>query len=48
MHKKVADYVKQAKFEPKVQILIYPQVALLGMKLELYAGNEEKALSYGM
>ena len=42
MHKKVADYVKQAKFEPKVQILIYPQVALLGMKLELYAGNEEK------
>ena len=48
MHKKVADYVKQAKFEPKVQILIYPQVALLGMKLELYAGNEEKAFSYGM
>lgn len=48
MHKKVSDYVKQAKFEPKVQILIYPQVALLGMKLELYAGNEEKALSYGM
>lgn len=48
MHKKVADYVKQAKFEPKVQILIYPQVALLGMKLELHAGNEEKALSYGM
>ena len=48
MHKKVVDYVKQAKFEPKVQILIYPQVALLGMKLELYAGNEEKALSYGM
>ena len=29
MHKKVAEYVKQAKFEPKVQILIYPQVALL-------------------
>lgn len=48
MHKKVADYVKQAKFEPKVQILIYPQVAFLGMKLELYAGNEEKAFSYGM
>ena len=48
MHKKVADYVKQAKFEPKVQILIYPQVALLGMKFELYAGNEEKAFSYGM
>ena len=48
MHKKVADYVKQAKFEPKVQILIYPQVALLGMKLERYSGNEEKALSYGM
>lgn len=48
MHKKVADYVKQAKFEPKVQILIYPQVALFGMKLELYAGNEEKAFSYGM
>lgn len=48
MHKKVSDYVKQAKFEPKVQILIYPQVALLGMKLELYAGNEEKAFSYGM
>ena len=48
MYKKVADYVKQAKFEPKVQILIYPQVALLGMKLELYAGNEEKAFSYGM
>lgn len=48
MHKKVADYVKQAKFEPKVQILIYPQVALLGMKLKLYAGNEEKAFSYGM
>ena len=48
MHKKVADYVKQAKFEPKVQILIYPQVALLGMKLDLYAGNEEKAFSYGM
>lgn len=48
MHKKVVDYVKQAKFEPKVQILIYPQVALLGMKLELYAGNEEKAFSYGM
>lgn len=48
MHKKVADYVKQAKFEPKVQILIYPQVALLGMKLELYVGNEEKAFSYGM
>lgn len=48
MHKKVAEYVKQAKFEPKVQILIYPQVALLGMKLELYAGNEEKAFSYGM
>ena len=48
MHKKVADYVKQAKFEPKVEILIYPQVALLGMKLELYAGNEEKAFSYGM
>ena len=48
MHKKVADYVKQAKFEPMVQILIYPQVAFLGMKLELYAGNEEKAFSYGM
>lgn len=48
MHKKVADYVKQAKFELKVQILIYPQVALLGMKFELYAGNEEKAFSYGM
>lgn len=48
MHKKVAEYVKQAKFEPKVQILIYPQVALLGMKLERYSGNEEKALSYGM
>ena len=48
MHKKVADYVKQAKFEPKVQILIYPQVAFLGMKLELNAGNEEKAFSYGM
>ena len=48
MHKKVADYVKQAKFEPKGQILIYPQVAFLGMKLELYAGNEEKAFSYGM
>lgn len=48
MHKKVADYVKQAKFEPKVQILIYPQVAFLGMKLELYAGNEKKAFSYGM
>ena len=48
MHKKVADYVKQSKFEPKVQILIYPQVAFLGMKLELYAGNEEKAFSYGM
>lgn len=48
MHQKVSDYVKQAKFEPKVQILIYPQVALLGMKLELYAGNEEKAFSYGM
>lgn len=48
MHKKVADYVKQAKFEPKVQILIYPQVAFLGMKLELYAGNKEKAFSYGM
>ena len=48
MHKKVADYVKQAKFEPRVEILIYPQVALLGMKLELYAGNEEKAFSYGM
>ena len=48
MHKKVADYVKQAKFEPKVQILIYPQVAFLGMKLELYAGNEEKAFSYGI
>lgn len=48
MHKKVADYVKQAKFELKVQILIYPQVAFLGMKLELYAGNEEKAFSYGM
>lgn len=48
MHKKIADYVKQAKFEPKVQILIYPQVAFLGMKLELYAGNEEKAFSYGM
>lgn len=48
MHKKVADYVKQAKFEPKVQILIYLQVAFLGMKLELYAGNEEKAFSYGM
>ena len=48
MHKKVVDYVKQAKFEPKVQILIYPQVAFLGMKLELYAGNEEKAFSYGM
>ena len=48
MHQKVSDYVKQAKFEPKVQILIYPQVALLGMKLELHDGNEEKALSYGM
>lgn len=47
LHQQVELYLKEKKLEPKVQLLIDPQMALLGMKLSMQTGDEEKAFQYG-
>lgn len=47
LHQQVELYLKEKKLEPKVQLLINPQMALLGMKLSMQTGDDEKAFQYG-
>ena len=47
LHQKVWEYLEQSNFEPKVRVLICPQASLLGMEMEMQAGNFQKAFAYG-